>query len=331
MSHCHLSARERFAIEQLLLLGLGYREIGRRLDRRHSTIQREVQRNKSNHAGASYIGERGDRLALERRHRRRHQRRRAHRPLWDYVCSGLRAGWSPEQISGRLRREHPRSARMRIAPETVYQWIFRDAMAGGELYKHLRRRHRRRRRQGRYGSGRGLIPGRVSIHARPRRVEARRHYGDWEGDVVSGKRGSGGVVTLVERKSRYLSAAKLESGKAPAVANSLVRLLAPLPAALRRTLTLDNGKEFAAFKTVETETGVCVYFADPYSAWQRGSNENANGLLRQYIPKGSDMTKLTQAKLAQTLQNLNHRPRKCLGYRTPYEVFSAKLNGAIGT
>ena len=330
MSHCHLTSRERFAIEQLLLYGLSYREIGRRLGRHHSTIGREFDRNASSRGGAIYIGDRGDRLALERRCRRRHQRRRGHRPLWDYVCGGLRAGWSPEQISGRLRRDHPRSGKMRIAPETIYQWIFRDAAGGGELYAYLRRRHRKRRKQGRYGAGRGLIPGRVSIHERPRRVDARRHYGDWEGDLVAGKQGSGGLVTLLERKSRYLSAAKLTSGKASSVAQSLTALLAPLPKRLRRTLTLDNGKEFAAFKTLEASTGIKVYFADPYSAWQRGSNENANGLLRQYIPKGCDMKAVSPDGLAEAVQTLNHRPRKCLGYKTPQEVMAARLSGAVG-
>jgi len=331
MSHFHLTSRERFAIEQLLFFGLSYREIGRRLDRHHSTIGREVLRNSARHKGASYNSDCGDRLALERRCRRRHQRRRGHRPLWDYVCCGLRSGWSPEQISGRLRHEHCRSTKVRVAPETVYQWIFRDAASGGGLYKHLRRRHRRRRKQGRYGTGRGLIPGRVSIHERPERVEARRHYGDWEGDIVAGKQSSGRVMTLVDRKSRYLAASKLSSGKAPSVARTIARLLRPLPKRLRRTLTLDNGKEFAAFKSLEAQTGIKVYFADPYSAWQRGSNENTNGLLRQYIPKGCDMKAVSPHRLAQAVQNLNHRPRKCLGYKTPQEVMSARLSGAFGT
>ncbi len=220
---------------------------------------------------------------------------------------------------------------MRVAPETIYQWAFRDAVDGGELYRCLRRRHRKRRKQGRYGAGRGLIPGRVSIHERPGRVDGRRHYGDWEGDVVAGKQGSGGLVTLVERKSRYLSAAKLTSGKAPSVAQSLTRLLAPLPKRLCRTLTLDNGKEFAAFKDLEAEPGIKVYFADPYSAWQRGSNENTNGLLRQYIPKGCDMKAISPHRLAEAVRTLNDRPRKCLGYKTPREVMSARLGGAFGT
>ena len=143
MSHSHLTSRERFAIEQLLFFGLSYREIGRRLDRHHSTIGREVSRNSSRHKGASYNSDCGDRLALERRCRRRHQRRRGHRTLWDYVCRGLRSGWSPEQICGRLRRDHSRSQKMRIAPETIYQWIFRDAAGGQAGHQPCARRFQR--------------------------------------------------------------------------------------------------------------------------------------------------------------------------------------------
>ena len=146
MSHCHLSLRERLAIEQMLLFGLSRREISRRLGRHHSTIGREILRNQAKHAGSTYIGERGERLAKERRQRRRHQRRRSFAPLWTYVRRRLRAGWSPEQISGRLWHDHPGSRQMRVAHETIYQWIFQDARRGGRLFEHLRRRHKKRRR-----------------------------------------------------------------------------------------------------------------------------------------------------------------------------------------
>lgn len=330
MSHRHLSSEERFAIEQLLLYGCGYREIGRRLKRHRSTIQREVARNGPRHAGDVYNGERAGRLARERRCRRRHRRRRDHAPLRDYVHRGLRLDWSPEQIAGRLRRDHPRSPRMRIAHETIYRWVYRDAADGGELHTHLRRRHRKRRKQGRYGTGRGLIPGRVSIHDRPAVAGTRRRHGDWEGDLVEGKRGTGGVVTLVERRSRFIAAARLPGKSAGPVADRIVELLQPLPRRWRRTLTLDNGKEFAAFRRIEDDTGIAVYFADPYAAWQRGANENGNGLLRQYLPKGVDMKTVSDARLASALETINHRPRKCLAYRTPVEVLKASLRGAFG-
>ncbi len=327
MPHRHLSAEERFAIEQLLLYGCGYREIGRRLKRHHSTIGREVARNGGH---GVYVGGRGVRLARERRTMRRHRRRWDHAPLRGYVHRGLRADWSPEQIAGRLQRDHPRAPRMRIAHETIYRWIYRDAASGGDLHTHLRRRHRKRRKQGRYGTGRGLIPGRVSIHDRPAIAATRRRHGDWKGDMVEGKRGSGEVVTLVERKSRYLTAAKLPAKSADPMAARIAALLRAVPRTWRRTLTLDNGKEFTAFKRIENDTGIAVYFADPYAAWQRGTNENSNGLLRQYLPKGVDMRTVSNRRLASAVKSINHRPRKCLKYKTPYEVLKNNIGGAIG-
>ena len=330
MSHTHLTPGERFAIEQLRLMRLSFREIGRRLGRHHSTIAREVRRNIPPHGGAIYIGERGERLALERRRCPRHRKRFGHAPLRIYVWQAIRAGWSPEQVSGRLRIDHPRSRSMRIGVETIYGWIYRDASEGGTLYRRLRRRRKRRRRRHLHGTGRGLMRDRVSIRDRPARVAARRHFGDWEGDLMLGKQGAGSLLTVVERKSRYLLATKLTCRKAPSVAAAICALIDPFPNRMRRTLTLDNGKEFAAHGTVRTQTGLAVYFADPYAAWQRGAIENANGLIRQYIPKGSDIDKLSDEWVALAINTLNHRPRKCLGFRTPEEVITQRLGGAIG-
>ena len=277
MPYTHLTSRERYAMEQLLLYGCSYREIGRRLGRHHSTIQREFDRNgPGGHAGV-YIGEHGDRLARQRRCLARHQRRWGDARLRAAVEAGLARDWSPEQIAGRLRRDHPRSAGMRISAETIYRWVYRAAASGGALHSHLRRAHKKRRKQGRRGAGRGLIPGRVSIHERPAIVEGRRRFGDWEGDLVEGGKGSGVIVTLVERKSRYVLAQGLASKHAEPAAAALAELLAVLPQAWRRTLTLDNGKEFSRFQAIEDAIGISVYFADPYAAWQRGANEGVPG------------------------------------------------------
>ena len=191
--------------------------------------------------------------------------------------------------------------------------------------------NKKRRKQRKYGTGRSLIPGRVSISERPAIVDERSRFGDWEGDTVEGKKGSGGVATHVERKSRYLITAKLPNKQAETMANQTSIAFRRIPICLRHTLTVDNGKEFAAFKQMEQRTGLKIYFADPYSAWQRGTNENTNGLLRQYYPKGYDFTKLTEEALAKAVRKLNHRPRKCLGYRTPHEVLFASEGGALGT
>lgn len=170
----------------------------------------------------------------------------------------------------------------------------------------------------------------MSIHERPDCVATRERYGDWEGDTVEGRKGSGHIATHVERKSRYLIAAKLTDKSAAVTAKSVTGAYQRIPKAMRKTLTLDNGKEFARFKQIERDTGLKVYFADPYAAWQRGVNENTNGLLRRYFPKGADFTHITDESLAQVVNKLNHRPRKCLNYQTPHEVFSAAKRGALG-
>jgi IS30 family transposase len=331
MSYAHLSLNERYVIYHLRLYGLGCREIARRLNRHHSTIGRELRRNGPRFDGAVYIHEAAQRCSDERARWRRPARRRDHRELRAYVIAGLRKDWSPEQIAGRLKRDHPADQMMRISHETIYQWIYRDAGQGGALFNLLRRHHKRRHKQGGYGTGRGLIRGRVSIAERPAIVDRRARLGDWEGDTMEGARGKGGIASLVERKCRYLVAAPLPDKSAPTMAAEASRALKRVPRKFCRTLTVDNGKEFAAFKIIEQRTGVSVYFADPYSAWQRGSNENTNGLLRQYVPKGADLSNLSRTTLASAVKRLNHRPRKCLNYQSPYEALTAAIHGALQT
>ena len=278
MSYSHLSLNERYVIHHLRLYGLSNREIARRLDRHHSTIDREIVRNGPSLDGFVYVHEAAQRRADARLRWPRPRRRRDHQRLYRYVVAGLSQDWSPEQIAGRLQRDYAGDAGMRVSPETIYQWVFRDAAEGGRLFQHLRRRHRRRYKQGSYGTGRGLIPGRISIAERPTIVARRTRFGDWEGDTVEGAKGKGGIASLVERKSRYLLAAPLADKSSTAMASGANGALKRVPAILRKTLTVDNGKEFAAFKTIQEQSGLRVYFADPYSAWQRGCNENTNGL-----------------------------------------------------
>jgi IS30 family transposase len=220
---------------------------------------------------------------------------------------------------------------MRISHETIYRWIYSDANNEGTLYKHLRRRRKKRRRQKRYGAGRRFIPGRVGIAERPAIVNSRKRFGDWEADTIEGKKSSGYIATHVERKSRYLMAAKLVDKKSDSLTMQSIRLFCGIPKKMRQTLTVDNGSEFAKFKELEDRTGLAVYFADPYAAWQRGTNENTNGLLRQYFPKGTDFSKITEEDLAFAVKKLNYRPRKCLGYQTPHEVFRHRSSGALAT
>ncbi len=330
MPYDHLNGGERYAIEQQRLYGLSYREIGRRLGRHHTTVSREVTRNGPRDGYGTYVGEIAEARARKRRHWVRHLRRRAHFPLYCYVCAKLRLRWSPQQIAGRLLLDFADEAAMRVAPETIYSWIYADAAAGGTLFTALRRKHKKRRRQRRLARARQRFPGRVPIEERPPIVDARERYGDWEGDTVMGGLNKGSVLTLIERKSRFLMAAKLENRTAEALCRQAKRLMKPLPQAWRQTLTVDNGSEFAWFWAIENDVKIDVYFAEPYKAWQRGANENVNGLLRQYLPKGCDIRKTSSKTLEFIVTEINNRPRKCLGYRTPFEV-RIDHGGALST
>ena len=328
MSYAQLTLEERFTIYHLKLFKLSVREIARRLNRHHSTVSRELQRNGPRYVGV-YWAVGAQHRAEQRRQRARHQRRGSNAALCQYVMQRLQAHWSPETIEGRLTLDFPADASMRLSHEAIYRWLYLDAKAGGQLYHCLRWQHKRRRKQRRYGSLHGLIPGRVSIGQRPAAVDRRSRFGDWEGDTVYGRHSRDCLLTQVERKSRYLIAGKIADRRASTVAERHIQYFSSVPPAWRRTLTLDNGKEFAQFSHVEQASRVRVFFADPYCAWQRGLNENTNGLLRRYFPKGTDFSEVSHEHLAVVVDNLNNRPRKCLGYRTSTEVVQRALSGAL--
>lgn len=330
MAYTQLTLQDRYVIYHLRLFGLTFREIGRRLNRHHTTICREVERNRPRYFDSVYWHEWAQTQAIERRRKPRHERKRDTPGLVDYVERGLRADWSPEAIAGRLAVDHPQDVSMRVSPETIYRWVYRDASKGGLFYTRLRWQHKKCRTQKRYGTGRGLLPGRTGIAERPAIVALRERFGDWEGDTVEGAKGLGHIASHVERKSRFLVAAKLANKTAEAMARASIAAFRRIPRTLRMTLTVDNGKEFARFKHIEEQTGLSVYFADPYAAWQRGCNENTNGLLRRYFPKGCDFSAVSDEALALTVKKLNDRPRKCLNYWTPREVFLQAKRGALG-
>ncbi|HTS10471.1 MAG TPA: IS30 family transposase, partial [Candidatus Eisenbacteria bacterium] len=329
MSYCHLTPKERYVISHLKSAKFSLREIARRLGRHHTTISREIRRNGPKYPGGVYWYYFIDPVVERRRHQARSHRRQNYEPLVRYVEQHLHCDWPPEVIAQRLRAEFPDDERMRISHETIYRWVFLDAQQEGTLYRHLRRGHKHRHRQKRYGAGRRFIPGRVSIAERPAIVADRSRFGDWEADLMLGRRGCGAIATYVERKSRYLVATRLADRKAESFNSAAIPAYQALPENLRQTLTLDNGKEFSKFKELENSTGLKIYFADAYAAWQRGTNENTNGLLRFYFPKGTDFRRISDAKLTKAIDRLNHRPRKCLDYRTPHEVFSEACNGAL--
>ena len=328
MSYTHLTEQERYVISHLSVARFSLREIGRRINRSHTTISRELKRAKARHPWTTYWYDWAHPLAVERTSKPRHYRRQKNLRLVRYVEARLNRQWSPEEISHRLRIEYPTDVSMRVSHESIYRWIYLDASVEGELYRNLRRRHKKRRRQKRYGTGRRFAD-RKCITQRPRVVETRERYGDWEGDTIEGKRSSGYIATMVERKSRFLLATKLENKKAETLTTESVRAFGSIPRKMRKTLTVDNGSEFAQFKSYEDKTGLEIYFAKPYAAWQRGANENTNGLLRQYFPKGSDFKKIKEKDVQQAVKRLNGRPRKCLNYQTPHKMFGEETHGAL--
>jgi len=320
MPYHHLTMDERHVIFRMTVLGKSQAEMARCLGRHRSSICRELHRNVGC-IGGYFPGTAQSQANCRRRAHIRRPKTGNDR-LMGYVADKLQRRWSPQQICGRLR-ELPVGtlANARISHATIYRWIWSNAERAGWLKSFLRIAYKPRRR--RYGkpSKRGQIPGRVSIDERPVEVERRERIGDWEGDTVVGKGRSGYVLTNVERASRYTVARKLEAATAEATEQALHASMRRLPAAKRRTQTFDNGKEFTQHKSIAARLGVAVYFAHPYSSWQRGTNENTNGLLRQYLPKKTDFSVLTDWQLASYVWQLNNRPRKCLNYRTPAEVF----------
>ena len=292
-------------------------------------MSHELKRNPTTTPDARYDITFAQDRTMERQQRARNHRRASDAKLRLYVFARLEARWSPEAIAGRLKLDFPRTTSMRMSHEGIYRWIYVDAKTGGSLYQCLRWRHRRRRKQRRYSSLRAFIQGRVRISERPAAVESRRRFGDWEGDTIYGRNTRDCLLTQVERKSRYLIAGKISDRRASTVALRHIEHFSVMPMSWRKTLTVDNGSEFAAFSQVEQHRGVRVFFADPYCAWQRGSNENTNGLLRRYFPKGTDFSDVSHEQLAGVVETLNNRPRKCLGYRTPVEVVQRALGGAL--
>ncbi len=328
MSYVHVSAKERHTLMYLLHLRFSYREIGRRLGRHHSTISREVKRN-GRRSGWSYWDEYAQCQAQQRKRQPRHRRRRDHQTLYNKVIAYLRQGWSPDAISGWLRRHYKKRSRVQVCTETIYQWIYCDAQTGGTLYHYLASQHKKRKRQPLNRLKTIGISHRVGIEHRPDHIEKRQRLGHWEGDTVEGAKGCGGVVTLVERKSRFLLAGLLKDKQALTFSQVSQQALKNIPSTLCKTLTLDNGKENVLHQQISQSKKMKIYFTDPYSPWQRGTNEQTNGLLRRTFPKGTDFRKVSKQQLKKAVKRINQRPRKILNYLTPEEVFMNAVNGAL--
>jgi IS30 family transposase len=320
MAH-QLTPEERERLCLLKAQGKNQAEIARCLGRHRSTISRELRRNQ---VGDSYSAVAAQRQA-DTRQRQRPLTPKMERPdTNEYVRQGLAKYWSPQQIAGRLRQEFPNVPRRHVSHQTIYAWIADD-----DCREHWESflRHRGRKRS--EPEKRGQIAAAVSVGDRPAAANERTRFGDWEGDTVVSRGRKGGVVTLVERRSRYTLIEKVGDRTAKTTATAICVSLDDFPAELRRTMTLDRGKEFADHEIFADYLGLDVYFADPYAAWQRGTVENTNGLLRQFFPKGTDFRKVRCSQLQQAQDRLNNRPRKCLAYRTPAEVLSQHLRCCI--
>lgn len=317
----YLSSSDRDSIAVWFAAGISIREIARRLRRDHSVISREINRNKS---GKHYVA-----IAAESKATKRKQEAGLRDPLrnpklYAYVLARLRDSWSPEQIAGRLKLKN--NGRVVISYETIYRFIYKQDNKHLKLWQMLPQGHAKRRKwHGRSGKVE-KIPARVSIHDRPEEIEDRAEFGHWEGDSVVGRGKHHGIHTEVERKTRYFQARLLPKLNSLATVEAQTRIFRALPEFARKTVTLDNGLEFVRHQELTKETGMDVYFADPYRSGQRGTNENTNGLLRRYLPKKTSFRGLSQGELNDIVTEINSRPRKCLGYFKPVELFMSYTN-----
>lgn len=314
-----LTEEDRIVIHTLLKANYHQAEIARQVGCHPSSISRELNRNRG---GRGYRIKQAQRQSEERRLQQ-------HKPrivgaTWRRVERLLRKDWSPEQINARLCGEGYES----VSPERIYQYVYTDKAQGGDLHTHLRCQKKRRKRYGTGGKKRGQIKEMRPIESRPKGAENRSRLGHLEGDLVMGKRGSGAILTLVDRKSRFTVTVKIKNKSASETLKALKQAIRRFPHKVH-TITFDRGKEFALHKKLEKSKSIKSYFANAYASWERGSNENTNGLLRQYFPKGSSFTAITQSMLRLVENKLNNRPRKVLGFKTPREVAFAKSFDAV--
>jgi IS30 family transposase len=308
-TYTQLTQTQRYQIYALKKMGHQQTEIAKFIGVDKSTISRELKRNQGQRG---YRPKQAHNFAMNRR---KQGPRRIRTETWLLIEAKIRLDWSPEQISGWLLRHY----QIQVSHERIYQYILSDKQTGGDLHKHLRCQKKRRKRYGNRDR-RGKLPNRRSIEERPEIVAHRQRIGDWEVDTMVGKGHHQAIVTLTERKSRLALLRKVDRRTAELVSNAMIELLQPVAEHVH-TITGDNGKEFAEHERITKELCSDFFFAHPYAAWERGANENMNGLVRQYIPKNRELNSVTNDELELIMTKLNHRPRKCLDFMSPFEVF----------
>jgi len=318
MNYTQLTEGQRYQIYTLLGNGFTQSAVAQQIGVHPCTVSRELARNTGERG---YRPQQANRKAIERR-KEAPKRCRMTESLRARIIEYLLLEWSPEQITGYLKSE---GGDEWVSHETIYQFILEDKKNGGTLYKQLR--HSGKKRKKRYGGSdrRGEIKDRISIDQRPKSIEKRERIGDWEIDLVIGKNHKGAIVTIVDRLSLMTLIAKVDSKHAEPVTAATTSLLTPYKEHGAYTITADNGKEFSGHKDISKALEVDFYFAHPYSSWERGTNENTNGLIRQYLPKGTEFEPVNDKQCQFIMDRLNNRPRKCLGYQTPKQVFEAFL------
>ncbi len=318
MNYQQLTQAQRYQIYALRKAQFNQTEIASELGVHKATVSREVRRGRGERG---YRPKQAQELAVARLRLR--VRPRIEPQTWQQVKTLLAKQWSPAQISGRLKLERQPT----VSHECIYQYIYADKRAGGTLHCHLRSQKKRRKRYGSY-SRRGQLPARRSIDERPAIVDRKERRGDWEADTIIGRNHQQAIVSLVDRQSKLVRLAKVRRNTAELVAQAMTTQLQSLQV---KTITSDNGREFARHQQVAQQLKADFFFAHPYSSWERGLNENTNGLVRQYFPKKSEFSKITDKQINQVADRLNHRPRKTLGYKTPNEVFFKQSLVALTT
>ncbi len=312
MGYSHLSLAERYYIELERKLGKSLNQIACDMGRSQSTISREVKRN----TGLRGYRHQQANQKAQQRHKDKPKAVKLTDEIRFLISTCLSYDWSPEQIAGRFKS----MGLISLHHETIYKYVLTDKKHGGRLYSHLRHQNKRYRK--RYGNSRNRtgIPNRRDIDERPAEANQRARVGDWEADTIIGSQHQGAIVTLDERKTKLRLAASLPGKRAVHVTEAITSLLNPLKKFVK-TITFDNGKEFTQHEKIADATGCETFFAKPYHSWERGQNENANGLLRQYFPKKMKLTNIPISRVFTAVDRLNNRPRKCLHFKTPYEVF----------
>lgn len=324
--HTKLNKTERELLAQWKQGGVSNKECARRLGRHPTTIGRELKRNQ--HKQGIYESLHAHQKATERKEKAwKAKHPPKNRVVYSYGLGKLREGWSPEQIAGRLKRDHPDDPHWHITHETICRFIYHQDNKDKKLWEYLRRKQKTRRKQNGRSVHRIRIPDRVSIHERPAVTNERGEIGHWEGDTLIGKGRRSGLHAAYERFSSFIRFERMDRLTADESIKAQRRIYAPLPASLRKSTTLDNGTEHVKHTKLQKELGMQTYFADPYSAWQRGGNENANLWIRYYFPKGTDFSKISDEEPKDVDWELNHRPRKRLGFKTPAEVLTEHPKG----